>query len=47
MSCPHRHDPIEDFIWEIDRLKQSVPIWKKEHAADGTDWIEGDEAKAA
>jgi len=22
-----------------------VPIWKKEHAADGTFWIEGDEAK--
>jgi hypothetical protein len=22
-----------------------VPIWKKEHAADGTYWIEGDEAK--
>jgi len=22
-----------------------VPIWKKEHAADGTFWIEGSEAK--
>jgi molybdopterin synthase catalytic subunit len=21
-----------------------VPIWKKEHASDGTYWIEGDEA---
>jgi len=24
-----------------------VPIWKKEHAADGTYWIEGDAAKPA
>jgi len=24
-----------------------VPIWKKEHAADGTFWIEGDESKPA
>jgi len=23
--------------------QESVPIWKKEHAADGTYWIEGDE----
>jgi molybdopterin synthase catalytic subunit len=22
-----------------------VPIWKKEHAADGTFWIEGHEAR--
>jgi molybdopterin synthase catalytic subunit len=24
-----------------------VPIWKKEHAADGTFWIEGTQAKNA
>lgn len=23
----------------IDRLKKSVPIWKKEHFADGSDWV--------
>jgi len=24
-----------------------VPIWKKEHADDGTYWIEGDDSKPA
>ena len=45
VSAPHRHEAIEACQWGIDRLKESVPIWKKEHAADGTYWIEGDEAK--
>ena len=45
VSCPHRHEAIEACTWGIDRLKESVPIWKKEHAADGTFWIEGTEAK--
>jgi molybdopterin synthase catalytic subunit len=46
VSCPHRAEAIAACKWGIDRLKESVPIWKKEHAADGTYWIEGDEAKA-
>ena len=45
VSCPHRAEAIAACRWGIDRLKESVPIWKKEHAADGTYWIEGDEAK--
>src|SRR3979490_2759068 len=47
VSCPHRAEAIAACKWGIDRLKESVPIWKKEHAADGTYWIEGDEAKPA
>jgi molybdopterin synthase catalytic subunit len=47
VSCPHRAEAIAACKWGIDRLKESVPIWKKEHAADGTYWIEGDEAKQA
>ena len=43
-SCPHRAEAIAACKWGIDRLKESVPIWKKEHAADGTFWIEGDQA---
>ncbi len=46
-SAPHRAEAIEACKWGIDRLKESVPIWKKEHAADGTYWIEGDEAVKA
>ena len=45
VSCPHRAEAIDACRWGIDRLKESVPIWKKEHARDGTYWIEGDESK--
>ncbi len=45
VSCPHRAEAIAACKWGIDRLKESVPIWKKEHAADGTYWIEGEDAQ--
>jgi len=45
VSCPHRAEAIDACRLGIDRLKESVPIWKKEHADDGTYWIEGDTAK--
>jgi MoaE-MoaD fusion protein len=45
VSTPHRAEAIAACKWGIDRLKESVPIWKKEHAADGSYWIEGDEAR--
>src|SRR6266850_4802169 len=47
VSSPHRAEAIAACKWGIDRLKESVPIWKKEHATDGTYWIEGDEAERA
>ena len=43
-SAPHRSEAIAACKWGIDRLKESVPVWKKEYAADGTFWIEGDSA---
>ena len=46
-SSPHRAEAIAACKWGIDRLKETVPIWKKEHAADGTFWIEGTEAQPA
>lgn len=45
VSSPHRAEAIDACRWGIDRLKESVPIWKKEHATDGTYWIEGDQAR--
>lgn len=45
VSSPHRAEAIAACKWGIDRLKETVPIWKKEHAADGTYWIEGDSAE--
>ena len=47
VSAPHRAEAIAACKWGIDRLKESVPIWKKEFAADGTFWIEGDQAVKA
>ncbi|MEN1680755.1 MAG: molybdenum cofactor biosynthesis protein MoaE [Planctomycetota bacterium] len=39
-SSPHRADAFEAARWLIDELKQTVPIWKQEHYADGeTEWV--------
>ena len=47
VSCPHRAEAIAACKWGIDRLKESVPIWKKEFARSGAVWIEGTEAQQA
>jgi molybdopterin synthase catalytic subunit len=47
VSCPHRADAISACKWGIDRLKESVPVWKKEFFEGGEVWIEGDEPKPA
>lgn len=40
VSCPHRHQAFEACRHAIDRLKELVPIWKKENWQDGsTEWV--------
>jgi molybdopterin synthase catalytic subunit len=40
VSCPHRAEAFEACCYAIDRLKEIVPIWKKENWADGsTEWV--------
>jgi len=40
VSCPHRAEAFEACRYAIDRLKQIVPVWKKENWADGrTEWV--------
>jgi len=40
VSCPHRQQAFEACRHAIDRLKELVPIWKKENWADGgTEWV--------
>jgi molybdopterin synthase catalytic subunit len=40
VSCPHRAQAFEACRHAIDRLKDLVPIWKKENAPDGGgDWV--------
>jgi molybdopterin synthase catalytic subunit len=38
-AAPHRAQAFEACRALIDRLKESVPIWKKEVAPDGQEWI--------
>lgn len=40
VAAPHRREALAACAWAIERLKQVVPIWKKEHYADGEAWIE-------
>jgi molybdopterin synthase catalytic subunit len=43
VSSPHRNDGcFEACAFAINRLKEIVPIWKKEVGPDGQAWIEGD-----
>ena len=44
ISSPHRKASLEACHYAIDRLKETVPIWKKEVWEDGEAWIEGDPA---
>ncbi|MEE8453002.1 MAG: molybdenum cofactor biosynthesis protein MoaE [Thermoguttaceae bacterium] len=40
VSSAHRRVAFEAGQWLIDRIKEVVPIWKKENYADGTsDWV--------
>jgi molybdopterin synthase catalytic subunit len=43
VSSPHRGDGcFEACAYAINRLKEIVPIWKKEIGPNGVEWIEGD-----
>jgi MoaE-MoaD fusion protein len=42
VSSPHRRAAFDACRFAIDTLKRAVPIWKKEHFADGAVWVEGD-----
>jgi molybdopterin synthase catalytic subunit len=40
VSCPHRADAFAACKHAIDRLKELVPIWKREHGPAGVgDWV--------
>ncbi len=39
VSSPHRADAFDACSRIIDRLKEEVPIWKKEVGEDGSEWI--------
>ncbi|BAB06738.1 molybdenum cofactor biosynthesis protein MoaE [Halalkalibacterium halodurans] len=39
VSTPHRADSYEASRYAIERIKEIVPIWKKEHWEDGEMWV--------
>ena len=42
VSSPHRHDAFAACHHIVNRIKEIVPIWKKEVWEGGEAWIEGD-----
>lgn len=39
VSAPHRKAAFDACQFAIDTLKETVPIWKKEHFSDGEVWV--------
>jgi molybdopterin synthase catalytic subunit len=44
VASPHRRAAFEACEWLIKELKRTVPVWKKEFYADGSAWIDGENA---
>lgn len=44
VASPHRPEAFDACRHAIERLKEVVPIWKKEHYRDGSTWV-GSEAE--
>lgn len=40
VAAPHRKAAFEACSWLITELKKTVPIWKKEFYADGSNWVD-------
>ncbi|HUR79586.1 MAG TPA: molybdenum cofactor biosynthesis protein MoaE [Thermoanaerobaculia bacterium] len=38
-ASPHRREAFEACRMMIDRIKETVPIWKKERGPDGEEWV--------
>lgn len=41
VSASHRNEAFEACRYAIDRIKEVVPIWKKEFYEEGTAWVVG------
>jgi molybdopterin synthase catalytic subunit len=41
VATAHRGEAFDACRYIIDTLKTTVPIWKKEVATDGEEWVEG------
>ena len=41
VAAPHRREALAACAAAIDRIKERVPVWKKEYFEGGSVWIEG------
>jgi molybdopterin synthase catalytic subunit len=46
-SAPHRGEAFRACKLMIDRVKERVPIWKREHGPDGPYWVGWEDARCA
>lgn len=43
-SAPHRREAFASALWIMDRIKERVPVWKRERYTGGAaNWVEGDQ----
>jgi molybdopterin synthase catalytic subunit len=40
-AYPHRKEAFEAAMYCVDRIKEILPVWKKEVWTDGESWVEG------
>ena len=45
VSAAHRQDAFAAALRAVDRVKETVPVWKKEWGPDGAEWQEGVEPR--
>lgn len=45
VSAAHRKDAFDAALRAVDRVKETVPVWKKEHGPEGATWQEGVQPK--
>lgn len=44
-ASAHRREAFEAAAWIMDRIKERVPIWKRERYPEGEAWVEGSERR--
>ena len=46
-SAPHRGEAFRACRLLIDRIKERVPVWKREHGPDGPYWVGWEDARCS
>jgi len=41
VASPHRNEAFEAGRWVMEEIKARLPVWKQEHYAEGSAWLEG------